>query len=165
MKCTPLVASFFALALFLTPVVAQEATTGGDQPAAPAVDVAAPQVPQEVADFLNDGRALSELSAEELGARAKQARRFSKMNGLPQDLQDQLQAIAQAARAEIAARAEQAAHQQQPRHPPGEPPAPQPPAPHPPPAPVAAHRLKLTQDPVQRGLIQRVPVHRPAGTS
>lgn len=128
MKFTPLVASFFALALFLTPVIAQEATTVGDQPAAPAVDVAAPQVPQEVTDFLNDGRALSELSAEELGARAKQARKFSKMNGLPQDLQDQLQAIAQAARAEIAAREEQAAQQKQTSQPAVEPPAPQAPA-------------------------------------
>ena len=101
MKFTPLAASLLALALFAAPAFAQEA--------APAVEVAAPQIPEEVLALINDGRPLSELSAEELGARAKQARKFSKMDSLAPDVRNQLQAIAQAARAEIAAREEQAA--------------------------------------------------------
>ena len=44
-----------------------------------------------------------------LANRAKQARNFSKMKGLPAETRDQLQAMAQAARGEIAAREQQAA--------------------------------------------------------
>ena len=105
MKFLPLTASLMALALFAAPVFAQEAPAQ-EQPAA---EVAAPQIPEEVLLLLNDQRPLSELSADELGARAKQARKFSKMDSLAPDVREQLQAMAQAARAEIAAREESAA--------------------------------------------------------
>ena len=116
MKVTPIAASFLALALFAAPAFADDAPAvpaqeqpAVEQPAAPAVEVAAPQIPEEVLALLNDARPLGELSADELGARAKQAHKFSKMDSLTQDVRDQLQAIAQAARAEIATREEQAA--------------------------------------------------------
>ncbi len=101
MKFLPLTASLLALTLFAAPAFTQEA-----QPADPAAEVAAPQIPEEVLVLLNDQRPLSELSADELGDRAKQARKFSKMDGLAPEMRDQLQAIAQAARGEIAAREE-----------------------------------------------------------
>ena len=105
MKFLPLTASLMALALFSAPAFSQE-----EVPAqAPAVEESSPQVPEEVLVLLNDTKSLTELSVEELGARAKQARNFSKMKGLPADTRDQLQAVAQAARGEIAAREQQAA--------------------------------------------------------
>ena len=111
MKFLPLTASLMALALFSAPAFAQDEAPAQEQPAAeqptdPAAEAAAPQVPEEVLALLNDQRPLSELTADELVARAKQARNFSKMKKLPGDVRDQLQAIAQAARAEIAAREE-----------------------------------------------------------
>jgi hypothetical protein len=108
MKFLPLTASLMALALFSAPAFAQEEVPAQEQQPA-AVEEAAPQVPEEVLVLLNDARPLSELSVDELGARAKQARNFSKMKGLPADTRDQLQAVAQAARGEIAAREQQAA--------------------------------------------------------
>lgn len=107
MKFLPLTASLMALALFSAPAFAQE------QPPA-AVEEAAPQVPEEVLVLLNDTRSLGELSVEELGARAKQARQFSKMKGLSPETRDQLQTMAQAARGEIAAREQQAAQPEAP---------------------------------------------------
>jgi outer membrane protein OmpA-like peptidoglycan-associated protein len=95
-----------ALALFSAPAFAQDEAPAQEQPA---IEEAAPQVPEEVLVLLNDARPLSELSVDELGARAKQARNFSKMKRLPAETRDQLQAIAQAARGEIAAREQQAA--------------------------------------------------------
>jgi outer membrane protein OmpA-like peptidoglycan-associated protein len=123
MKFTPFAASLLALALFAAPVLAEDPPAvqeqpAAEQPAAPAAEVAAPQVPQEILDFLGDGRALGDMSTEDLAARAKQARRFSKMDGLPQDVQAQLQGIAQAARGEIAAREEQASQKKQAEQPP-----------------------------------------------
>ena len=105
MKFLPLTASLMVLALFAAPALAQEAPAQ-EQPAA---EAAAPQIPEEVLVLLNDQRPLGELSADELGARAKQARQFSKMDNLAPEVRDQLQAIAQAARSEIAAREQQAA--------------------------------------------------------
>ncbi len=114
MKFLPLTASLLALALFAAPALAQDEPPAQDQPAveqsaAPAAEEAAPQIPEEVLALLNDSRPLGEMSVEELGSRAKQARGFSKMKGLGADLRQQLQDIAQAARGEIAAREEQAA--------------------------------------------------------
>ena len=106
MKLLPLTASLMALALYSAPAFAQEEVPVQEQPA---VEEAAPQVPEEVLVLLNDPRPLSELSVDELGARAKQARTFSKMKALPAETRDQLQAMAQAARGEIAAREQQAA--------------------------------------------------------
>lgn len=117
MKFLPLTASLMALALFSAPAFAQEEAPAQEQPA---VEEAAPQVPEEVLILLNDSRPLTELSVEELGTRAKQARQFSKMESLPPETRDQLQAMAQAARGEIAAREQQAA---QPEAPAAEPPA------------------------------------------
>ncbi len=122
MKFHPLATSLFALMLFATPVLAQDATANPEQPAAPAAEAVAAQVPQEVLDFVADTRPLTELTPEELGARAKQARQFSKMDGLPAELQDQLKGIAQQARAEIANR-EAAAAAAPPAAPAAEPPA------------------------------------------
>ncbi|HUQ36356.1 MAG TPA: OmpA family protein [Aestuariivirga sp.] len=107
MKFLPLTASLMALALFSAPAFAQE------QPPA-AVEEAASQIPEEVLILLNDTRPLSELTVEELGARAKQARQFSKMKGLPPETSDKLQAMAHAARGEIAAREQQAAQPEAP---------------------------------------------------
>ena len=107
MKFLPLTASLMALALFSAPAFAQE------QPPA-AVEEAASQIPEEVLVLLNDTRPLAELSVDELGNRAKQARQFSKMKGLPGDTRDQLQTMAQAARGEIAAREQQAAQPEAP---------------------------------------------------
>ena len=107
MKFLLLTASLMALALFSASAFAQE------QPPA-AVEEAAPQIPEEVLVLLNDSRPLTELSVEELGARAKQARQFSKMKSLPPETRDQLQAMAQAARGEIAAREQQAAQPEAP---------------------------------------------------
>ena len=113
MKFLPLTASLMVLALFSAPAFAQDEAPAEEQPPA-AAEEAAPQVPDEVLVLLNDGRPLSELSVEELGARAKQARGFSKMKGLPPETRDQLQAMAQAARGEIAAREQQAAQPEAP---------------------------------------------------
>lgn len=111
MKLLPLTASLMALALFTVavPALAQDQAPAQEQPATPAVEDVAPQIPEEVLALLNDTRPLSEMSVEELGGRAKQARNFSIMKGLGPDLRQQLQDIAQAARGEIAAREEQAA--------------------------------------------------------
>lgn len=111
MKLLPLTASLMALALYSAPAFAQEEVPVQEQPA---VEEAAPQVPEEVLVLLNDPRPLSELSVDELGARAKQARTFSKMKALPAETRDQLQAMAQAARGEIAAREQQAAQPEAP---------------------------------------------------
>ncbi len=119
MKFLPLTASLLALALFSAPAFAQEEAPAQEQPAVeqpadPAAEAAAPQIPEEVLALLNDQRPLSELTADELMTRAKQARNFSKMKKLPGDVRDQLQAIAQAARAEIAAREELASQPAEP---------------------------------------------------
>lgn len=111
MKFLPLTASLMALALFSAPAFSQEEVPAQEQPA---VEEAAPQVPEEVLVLLNDIRPLSELSVDELGKRAKQARNFSRMKALPAETRDQLQAMAQAARGEIAAREQQAAQPEAP---------------------------------------------------
>src|SRR5262245_36995280 len=61
-------------------------------------------VPQEVVEFLQDQRPASELSDEELGQRAKQARQFSRLKGLSPDVRNDLQAISEQLRAERQAR-------------------------------------------------------------
>ena len=128
MKFSPLAASLLTLALFAAPAFADDAPAvpaqpaagqpAAEQPAAPAVEVAAPKIPEEVLSLLNDQRPVGELSNDELVNRAKQARRFSKMDGLPPDISSQLQAMAEAARAEFAARQEQAAQKKQAGQPP-----------------------------------------------
>ena len=78
MKFLPLTASLMALALFTAPTFAQEAAQ--EQPAVE--QPAALQIPEEVLALINDTRPLGELSADELGTRAKQARKLSKMKPL-----------------------------------------------------------------------------------
>ncbi len=105
MKFSPLAASLLALALFATPVLAQETTTEGQ----PATKTAADQIPDEVLALLNDKRPVAEMTVEELAAHAKLAREFAKMETLSEDVRRQLQDIAKSARAEIALREENAA--------------------------------------------------------
>lgn len=105
MKFSPLAASLLALALFATPVLAQETTTEGQ----PATKTAADQIPDEVLALLNDKRPVAEMTVEELAAHAKLAREFAKMETLSEDVRRQLQDIAKSARAEIALRGENAA--------------------------------------------------------
>ena len=104
MKFTPLAASLFALALFSAPLLAEDAPVVKDQPTSPAAEVAAPQISQEILDFLADTRSVTELSVDELVSRAKLARQYSKADGLPAEMQDQLKGISQSAKAEIANR-------------------------------------------------------------
>ena len=100
-------ASLLSLALFILPISAQE-NPPADQPAveqqaAPAAEVAAPvaAIPAEVLNLLADTRAASELEDQELVKRAKKAGAFAKDETLPQDLRDQLGAMADAARGEL----------------------------------------------------------------
>jgi outer membrane protein OmpA-like peptidoglycan-associated protein len=97
-------ASLVAMALVAGGAFAQEYPT----PEEPAAEAAAPQLPEEVLNLLNDKRPAQELSDDELKNRARQARRFAKAEGLPQDVRGQLQALADADRAELEARAKAA---------------------------------------------------------
>lgn len=162
MKFLPLTASLMALALFSGPAFSQEAPA--QEPPAAAVEEAAPQVPEEVLILLNDTRPLTELSVDELSARAKQARNFSKMKELPDDVRQRLKDIAQAARREIAAREEQGA---QPAAPVAEQPAPaeQPVTPE---QPATAEQPAPAEQPVEKAVeapVEQAPlVEQPAVT-
>ncbi|MGB9142184.1 MAG: OmpA family protein, partial [Aestuariivirga sp.] len=65
---------------------------------------AALEIPQEVTDLLNDQRPLGELNDNELSARFKTARQFSKAKKLPGETRSQLMEIAKVAREEMMAR-------------------------------------------------------------
>ncbi len=95
-------ASLLSLALFTG---LAQAESGGSQQQPPVVDQsaqpAAQAVPDEVMALINDKRASSELSEEDLIRRLKAARRAMKMEGLPEDLRGQLQALADADKAEL----------------------------------------------------------------
>jgi hypothetical protein len=52
-------------------------------------------VPQEIVEFLQDQRPATELSDEELGQRAKQARQFARLKGLSPELRNDLQTISE----------------------------------------------------------------------
>ncbi len=102
--------SVMALALFVGPVVAED-PPAAEQPAAeqPAVEQpaeAAPPaaVPEAVLALLNDRRSAQELSDDELKKRAQQARRAMKVDGVPDDVKGQLQAMMDADRAELETR-------------------------------------------------------------
>lgn len=97
-------ASLVAMALVAGGALAQEYPT----PEEPAAEAAAPQLPEEVLNLINDRRPAQELSDDELKNRARQARRFAKADDLPQEVRDQLQALADADRAELEARAKAA---------------------------------------------------------
>jgi outer membrane protein OmpA-like peptidoglycan-associated protein len=88
----------------------QPAAPVAEAPAAPAEAPAAPAaqpLPEAVQALLSDNRPLTDLSVEELQARAKSARRFAKDDNLPQDVRDQLNAISKAAREEALTRDQQ----------------------------------------------------------
>jgi outer membrane protein OmpA-like peptidoglycan-associated protein len=109
-------ASLFGLALFMLPLAAQENPPAAEvpaveQPAAPAVDVAAPTIPEDVLKLIADTRAPGELDEQELAKRAKKASALAKDEALPQDIRDQLTAIADSAQGELQTR-KQAAEQQ-----------------------------------------------------
>lgn len=80
----------------------------------PVVEQAAPAIPNNVQALLNDARPTSELSDEELKQRFSSARKFSKMDSLPENVKQSLQALAQGARTEIGNREALAKAQQQP---------------------------------------------------
>jgi outer membrane protein OmpA-like peptidoglycan-associated protein len=86
------------------PAAEEAAPVAEDAAPAPAVDVAAPAVPQEVLDILNDARPLADLNDGELRQRFRAARGLAKQQGLTDDVREQLQAAAAAARAEMDAR-------------------------------------------------------------
>ncbi len=70
---------------------------------APAPETVA-EIPPEVTDLLNDGRALDELDGEQLAARAKLARQYSRNEALPEDVRSKLSVIGKQARAAMVAR-------------------------------------------------------------
>ncbi|MBM3520164.1 MAG: OmpA family protein, partial [Alphaproteobacteria bacterium] len=70
------------------------------------------QIPDEVLAFIQDDKPLSELSDEDLAARARLARDLSGDKSLPKDVRNQLALIGKKARQTLAARAQQAEQQQ-----------------------------------------------------
>lgn len=121
MKLLTGAASLLALALFVTPIMAEDAPIISDQPvveqAAPAVDLAAPAIPEDVLALLSDSRSAQDLTDDELVSRFKRARRFAKDGTLTEDVRSQLQTIADAARTEMDVRKQaqqQPAQQEQP---------------------------------------------------
>jgi outer membrane protein OmpA-like peptidoglycan-associated protein len=135
-------ASIVAMTLVAGGAFAQEYPT----PEEPAAEAAAPQLPEEVLSLINDKRPAQELSDDELKNRAKQARRFVKAKGLPQDVQDQLQALADADRAELEARAKAAEQAPAPEQPVQEQATEQPAAEQPAEAPKAAEAPPLPEE-------------------
>lgn len=112
--------SILALALFLSPAMAQETVVVGDQPAAeqPALVIEAaapaPEVPAEILAMLSDSRAASELSDDELQTCVKSARRFAKAENLTEEMRAQLVTIFESCRGEMEVRKQA---QQQPLQP------------------------------------------------
>ena len=132
MKIGLLAVSALALGLYATSAVSQEGPATAPAAEPPAVEQPAPEqpaaeqpaaeqpaarqaepeqpaaLPEEVMQLLADTRAPSELSPEELQQRAALARKFSKTEGVSEDVRGQLASIAKAARAELMAREQQA---------------------------------------------------------
>ena len=118
MKLSLNAASLFGLALFMLPLAAQEnppadqpvveqpaaEQPAAEQPAAPAAEVAPPAIPEDVLKLIADTRSPAELDSQELSKRVKKASAFSKDETLPQDIRDQLTAIAEAGKGELQGR-------------------------------------------------------------
>ena len=119
MKLLAGAASILALTLFLSPVMAEDNAVVVDQPAAeqPAAAQPATEIPAEILALLSDSRPASELTDEELLARAKAARRFAKDEKLPDDIRSQLVAMFEASRAEMETRKQAAKKPEQPAQP------------------------------------------------
>ncbi|HKG75107.1 MAG TPA: hypothetical protein VKA79_12755, partial [Aestuariivirgaceae bacterium] len=98
----------------------QQVTEPEAAPAAPAVD---DEALARANALLSETRPASELSVDELKQRMRQARRLSADDNLPADIRDQLKAIVDASRQELAARESQ--QQQQTEQPPPPPPQPE----------------------------------------
>jgi outer membrane protein OmpA-like peptidoglycan-associated protein/cation transport regulator ChaB len=96
------------------PPVAEQQAAPPPQPEPQAEQAAPAQLPVDVLALISDNRAVADLTVDELRARAKSARQFSKNPRLPQDVRDQLNSINQTARAEIAAREQQVVPQVEP---------------------------------------------------
>lgn len=77
--------------------------TEAEQPSKKALPVGT-QVPDDVLAFIQDSRAASELSDDELLARVQKGRKLSKNNKLPDDAREQIGSILKAARAEALVR-------------------------------------------------------------
>jgi outer membrane protein OmpA-like peptidoglycan-associated protein len=113
-------ASLLALAVFSG--AAQAEGESSLQPVTEQPVAAEPQpaaIPDGILALLNDKRAASELSQDDLVQRFKSARKAVKMDGLPEDLRGQLQAMVDADKAEIDNR-KAAAEQQAPAEKPKE---------------------------------------------
>ncbi len=108
MKLSLNAASLFGLALFILPLAAQENPPADkpvvEQPAAPAAEVAAPAIPEDVLKLIADTRGPAELNDQELSKRIKKARALAKDEALPKDIRDQLNAMAEAAAGELQGR-------------------------------------------------------------
>jgi outer membrane protein OmpA-like peptidoglycan-associated protein len=105
--------SALALAIFMGPALAQDATDAAaqdkaleQQPATdqPVVEVAPVALPDGVLALINDRRASQELNDDALKQRAKQVRRAMKADGISDDIKVQLQAMFDADRAELETR-------------------------------------------------------------
>jgi outer membrane protein OmpA-like peptidoglycan-associated protein len=113
MKLSLNAASLFGLALFMLPLAAQEnppaeqpvvEQPAAEQPAAPAAEAAPPAIPEDVLKLIADTRSPAELNDQELSKRVKKASALAKDEALPQDIRDQLTAIAEAAKGELQGR-------------------------------------------------------------
>ena len=93
-----------AMAKTQQPAVEETQTqTEVEQPAKKALPVGT-QVPDDVLAFIQDSRAATELSDDELLARVKTARKFSQDDKLPEDARNQIETILKTARAEALVR-------------------------------------------------------------
>ena len=100
-------ASLLALAVFTAVGHAEGEGERASQPAAqdqPAAEAQPVVIPDDILALLNDKRGAAELSDEDLQQRFKAARRAAKLDGLPDDVRGQLQALADADKAELDAR-------------------------------------------------------------
>jgi outer membrane protein OmpA-like peptidoglycan-associated protein len=138
-----LTVSLLALGLFAAAATAQESKDNPAEPPQPATEAplqpeapppeppaqpeAKAELPAEVMALLGDSRSAAELSVEELQNRYQLARQYARAEGISPDVQQQLQGLAQQARAELMAREQQQAAPQQEQAPAKEvTPAPQP---------------------------------------
>jgi outer membrane protein OmpA-like peptidoglycan-associated protein len=113
MKLSLNAASLIGLALFMMPLAAQEnppaeqpvvEQPAAEQPAAPAAEAAPPAIPEDVLKLIADTRSPAELDDQELSKRVKRASALAQDEALPQDIRDQLTAIAEAAKGELQGR-------------------------------------------------------------
>jgi outer membrane protein OmpA-like peptidoglycan-associated protein len=79
-----------------------------EQQAQPDAAPAAPEIPAEVTQLLNDGQSLDELSDKQLVKRARTARVLASNEALPDDIRQQLKAVDKQVRKALAVRQQQA---------------------------------------------------------